>query len=87
MSVTDDINKLRQIAGRIPVAHIRQIQQILLELNAELVGVLGPNFGMENSIRERSSAADIRLSAAVAACQDFQDIIQDVAASIERAGG
>lgn len=88
MSVMDDVAALRvMVETRIPINAIREIQQGLLELNMELMTILGPGFGPHEDLRGRSSNADVRLASALAACQEFESAIHDVADRIERAGG
>lgn len=79
MSIMDDVAALRELAGTIPNAKIRQAQQDLLEMSAKLTGILGPNFGKHAELLQRSNTAGIRLESAMQASRAFEDAINDVA--------
>lgn len=79
MSIMDDVAALRELAGTIPNAIIRQAQQTLLEMNAKLTGILGPNFGTHADLQQKANTAGIRLESAMQASRAFEDAINDVA--------
>lgn len=86
MSIMDDVAALRALAADIPTAAVQQAQQTLLEMNAKLVGILGPDFGAHKELRQRASTADIRVNSAIVACQVLEDAINDAADALQQAG-
>jgi hypothetical protein len=86
MSVMDDVAALQELAADIPVASLRQVQQTLLEMNAKLTGILGPEFGSHTALLAQSIKTGLRVESAVTACQQFEDSINVVAAVLQQAG-
>lgn len=89
MSISDDVNRLRDIASsdRIPTAAIRAIQISMLDTNAVVADILGPGHGFYQGIGATSAEISRHLDAALAACQEYESAIHDAADRLEQAGG
>jgi hydroxymethylpyrimidine/phosphomethylpyrimidine kinase len=88
MSLMDDARMLRAIASseRIPFAVLRGLQSTMLDTNAVVKEIVGPNFGFFHGIGAASAALSAALDAAIACCYDWETAIHDAADVIEQAG-
>lgn len=89
MSISDDINRLRDIASseRIPIATLVALQRSLMDINAEVISILGENLVSTLGIGATAASAGSALQATIAAFQEYESAIHDSADRLEQAAG
>lgn len=81
MTIQEDAQRLRAIAssGALPIALTSQVENQLLELNAQVMAILDPNSEHATSILGLANAAAEAISNARAALQAVESAIHDAA--------
>lgn len=88
MSIQDDIEALRQIASsdKLPFGELNRLQSELLDVNAEVMRILGPGSGFAHGIGGCAAAVSDAISTAVARLGEFESAIHDAADRLAEGG-